>query len=302
MSNSDTPLISVVIPAYNYGHLLPRALDSVLAQWAADLELIVVDDGSRDDTPQVLAGYVARHPQLRAIRQDNAGAAAARNHGIRQARGRYALLLDADDELLPDALAALREQIDLHPQAGLFLGAQISVHPDGRERLRLPTPVPSTDACSLARQYLLEKRISISHCCSLFRRDLLLKRPYPETLRTGEDIPVFVHLLVSAPVVTLDTPLAKIHKHADSQRHQRDGEEHFARLLIDEVFASLPAQCAPLRRRYEAQRYLSLFRAAWLAGDWSLARRFYRHALSLSPLQSLRWTYARKALRLLGKS
>src|SRR5690606_15139318 len=113
---------------------LPRALDSVLAQWADDLELIVVDDGSRDDTPQVLAGYVARYPQLRAIRQDNAGAAAARNHGIRQARGRYALLLDADDELLPDALVALREQIGRHPQAGMFLGAQISVHPDGRER------------------------------------------------------------------------------------------------------------------------------------------------------------------------
>ena len=86
--SSPEPLISVVIPAYNYGHLLPRALDSVLAQWADDLELLVIDHGSRADTPQVLAGYVERHPQLRAIRQDNGGAAAARNHGIRQARGR----------------------------------------------------------------------------------------------------------------------------------------------------------------------------------------------------------------------
>lgn len=299
--SSPEPLISVVIPAYNYGHLLPRALDSVLAQWADDLELLVIDDGSRDDTPQVLAGYVERHPQLRAIRQDNGGAAAARNHGIRQARGRYALLLDADDELLPGAIDSLREQVRQHPQAGLFLGAQLSVYPDGRERLRLPTPVPAGDVCSLVRRYLLEKRISISHGCSLFRRDLLLARPYPETLRSGEDIPVFVHLLVSAPVVTLDTPLAKIHKHADSQRHQREGEERYALLLIDEVFASLPPACESLRRRYAAQRYLSLFRAALLAGDRVQARRYYRHALGLSPWQALRWTYARKALRLLAR-
>lgn len=293
------PLISVVIPAYNYGHLLPRALDSVLGQWGDDLELIVVDDGSRDDTPAVLAGYAQRYPQLRAIRQDNAGAAAARNHGIREAHGRYALLLDADDELVNGALAVLRELVAARPDAGLLLGAQVSVFDDGRERLRLPTPVPAADACQLARRYLLEKRISISHGCSLFRRDLLLRRPYPEGLRTGEDIPVFVHLLVSAPVVTTDAPLARIHKHADSQRHQREGEEQHAQRLIDEVFASLPADCAVLRQRYEAQRYLSLFRAALLAGDTPQARRFYHHALRLSPLQSLRWTYARKALRLL---
>ena len=67
----------------------------------------------------------------------NAGAAAARNHGIRVARGAYALLLDADDELTPDALATLRAVVAKHPAAGMVLGAQISVYPDGRERLHL---------------------------------------------------------------------------------------------------------------------------------------------------------------------
>lgn len=298
MSNPE-PLISVVIPSYNYGHLLPRALDSVLGQWSDDLELIVVDDGSRDGTPAVLADYAQRYPQLRAIRQDNAGAAAARNHGIREARGRYALLLDADDELVAGGLAVLRELVAEHPQAGLFLGAQVSVFDDGRERLRLPTPVPAGDACTLARLYLLEKRISISHGCSLFRRNLLLARPYPLGLRTGEDIAVFVHLLVSAPVVTTQAPLARIHKHADSQRHQRQDGEQEAQRIIDEVFASLPASCQGLRQRYAAQRYLSLFRAALQAGERGQARHFYAIALRLSPLQAVRWSYSRKALRLL---
>ena len=144
MTTPSDFLISVIVPAYNYAHLLPRALDSVLAQWAGDIELLVVNDGSQDNTAEVLAEYQARHPQLQVVHQANAGAAAARNHGIRLARGRYALLLDADDELVPDAFASLRTVLQANPQAGLVLGAQLSVTPDGRERLRLPTPASGT--------------------------------------------------------------------------------------------------------------------------------------------------------------
>lgn len=290
-------LFSVIVPTYNYAHLLPRALDSVLAQWAGDVELLVVNDGSTDNTAEVLADYAARYPQLQVIAQANAGAAAARNHGIRLARGRYALLLDADDELLPDTLSSLRETVLANPDAGLVLGAQLSVTPDGRERLRLPTPVRGSPR-QLIQRYLLEKKISISHCCTLFRRDLLLQRPYPEQLRTGEDIPVFAYLLVSAPVALTNQPLARIYKHADSLRHNRDDEEAVAQGMLHEVFASLPAECQPLRKRYEAQRYLSMFRAALLADDKSAAKHFYRHALSLSPAQALRWSYLKKAVRL----
>lgn len=293
----DAPLISVIIPTYNYAHLLPRALDSVLAQWAEDIELLVINDGSRDNTAEVLAMYQVRHPQLQVVSQANAGAAAARNHGIRLSRGRYALLLDADDELLPKALDTLREVVASNPQAGVILGAYISVHADGRERLRLPTPANGS-ALQLARRYLLEKRISISHCCTLFRRDLLLQRPYPEALRKGEDIAVFAYLLVSAPVALTQQPLARIHKHADSLRHNRDDEEAVAQGVLREVFASLPAECQPLRKRYEAQRYLSLFRTALLDGDRSSAKRFYWHALGLNLWQALRWSYLKKALRI----
>lgn len=299
MTVSDTVLISVVIPTYNYAHLLPRALDSVLRQMTDDVELIVVDDGSRDNTADVLADYVAKHPQLQVIHQANAGAAAARNRGIRKACGRYALLLDADDELLPGALAVLRGVVAVHPQAGMILGAQLSVFPDGRERLRLPTPVPAARPRKIARLYLLQKRISISHCCSLFRRELLLQRPYPEVLRNGEDVPVFAHLLVSAPVVVTDAPLARIYKHADSLRHSRDNEEKYALDMVREVFDGLPGECQSLRGRYAAQRYLSLFRAALNAGDRAKAYRFYCNAIRLSAWQSLRWSYFNKVLRML---
>jgi glycosyltransferase involved in cell wall biosynthesis len=300
MKMSAKPLISVVIPTYNYGHLLPRALDSVLIQQAADIELIVVDDGSGDGTVEVLAGYRARYPYLKVVRQANAGAAAARNHGIREAGGRYVLLLDADDELLDGALDELRRLVGERPDSGMVIGAHISVYPDGRERMRPPTPVAAGSPRQLTHRYLLGKSISISHGCSLFRRDLLLQRPYPDSLRTREDIPVFAYLLVSAPVLSTSKPLARIYKHADSLRHNRESAEAYALGAVHEVFAGLPDECQPLRRRYTAQSYLSLFRAALQAGDMSEARRFYAKALCLSPMQAMRLSYLRKGLRLFG--
>jgi hypothetical protein len=100
-------------------------------------------------------------------------------------------------------------------------------------------------------------------------------------------------------VALTNRPLARIHKHADSLRHSRENEEEYALGMVREVFASLPDECQVLRRRYTAQRYLSLFRAALLAGDRRSARRFYAQALRLSPLQAARWTYLRKAVRLI---
>ncbi|QNH79907.1 glycosyltransferase family 2 protein [Pseudomonas protegens] len=297
MTNSEV-LISVVVPTYNYAHLLPRALDSVLGQWAADLELIVVDDGSTDNTAAVLADYAARFAQLQVNVQTNAGAAAARNFGIRRASGRYVLLLDADDELVDGAFDELRRVLQLEPSTDVVLGAQVSVDDDGRERLRPATPVPRAATKVLARQYLLSKRISISHCCTLFSRKMMLQRPYPEALRTGEDIAVFAYLVVNARFAVTGKPLARIHKHRDSLRHSRDDEEQVALKIVDEVFSSLPEECQPLKKRYKAQRYLSLFRAALLGSNMGLAQRFYLTALSLSPLQAMRWTYLRKAVRL----
>lgn len=292
------PLISVVIAAYNYAAVLPRALDSVLSQWAEDIEVLIINDGSEDNTAQVLEEYAQDHPDtLQIIHQQNAGPAAARNRGIRAARGKYVLLLDADDELLPEALQTLRAVLLDNSAAGMILGAHISVFADGRERVRLPTPATGSPP-ELIRRYLLDKKISISHSRTLFRRDLLLQRPYPEALRAGEDVAVFAYLLVSAPVALTHRPLARIHKHANSLRHDRHDEKAVAQGMLREVFTSLPEACQIHRAAYEAQRYLSLFRAAMLAGDKPAARRFYRHALGLSPLQALRWSYLKKALRL----
>jgi glycosyltransferase involved in cell wall biosynthesis len=94
--------VSVVLPVRNGARYIREALDSVLAQTAADLELVVVDDGSTDDTPEILRSY--RDERLRVIRQEPAGLVAALNRAVAEARGDVVARMDADDVSLPDRL------------------------------------------------------------------------------------------------------------------------------------------------------------------------------------------------------
>lgn len=113
MGLSDSPLFSTIIATYNRAGLIGATLDSVLAQDETDQEVIVIDDGSTDTTPEILAGYGDR---ITVITQANGGAAAARNAGIEKARGRYIALIDSDDLWLPWTLTTYRQAIEQHNQ------------------------------------------------------------------------------------------------------------------------------------------------------------------------------------------
>jgi len=169
--------------------------------------------------------------------------------------------------------------------------------PDGREREHPASAVPA-DVLPRLRGYLLDKRIALSHGACLFRRELLLQRPYPEHLRHSEDIPVFAYCLSQPRVVVLDLMLARIHKHSDSLRHNAEAAHRVGLALVDEVFRQLPADLQALKPAYRAQRCLSLFRTCLLAGDRDQARGYYREALRTDWRVALKWSYTRKAIRL----
>ncbi len=111
MSDLAKPLISAVIAAYNAGDTLARCIDSVLAQTYDPLELVIVDDGSTDDTPEVLRTHPARHDFI-VIRVDNGGPSRARNLGVERARGELVAFFDADCLLHPRCVAELAEALD----------------------------------------------------------------------------------------------------------------------------------------------------------------------------------------------
>jgi glycosyltransferase involved in cell wall biosynthesis len=108
--------VSVIIPAYNYGRYLRDAIDSALAQTYPPLEVIVVDDGSTDETQSVVAAFGDR---IRTMRQANAGVAVARNNGIQMARGEYIALLDSDDIWMPRKLELQMALFEADPALGL---------------------------------------------------------------------------------------------------------------------------------------------------------------------------------------
>ena len=103
MNERESPLVSVILPAYNRAEQVKRAALSVLAQTEENLELIVVDDGSADDTLSALGEI--RDPRLRIVRQEHGGACRARNRGVSLARGKYAAFQDSDDVWRRDKLA-----------------------------------------------------------------------------------------------------------------------------------------------------------------------------------------------------
>ncbi len=168
--NRDT--ISVVIPAYNNAAWLPRCLDSLLAQTYPDLEIIVVNDGSTDDTMAVLDSYAALHPSITVIHKENGGVTSARLRGVAEASGDWIGFMDSDDRIEPWMYEHLLENAHAH-QADIshcghqvhFLDGRVSyVHNTGKLRLQ--------DKLTGLRDLLDGGLIESSLCTKLFRREL----------------------------------------------------------------------------------------------------------------------------------
>lgn len=135
--------VSVVIPCHNYGRFLSAAIESVLAQNHPSVDVIVVDDGSTDDSAEV----AARYPQVVCLQQRNLGQAAAQNRGLEAARGEFVLFLDADDELTPDAVGSLARRLRESPDCAFAYGHVERVDEDGSAVTATPSRAAKRQSC-----------------------------------------------------------------------------------------------------------------------------------------------------------
>lgn len=129
-------LVSVVIPSYNRAYCIATTVDSALAQTHANVELLVVDDGSSDGTRELIEARYRGEPRVRYIHQANAGVSAARNHGLRLARGQFIALLDSDDIWLPWKVEAQLRCLEALPTAGMIWTDMDAIGPDGQIQYR----------------------------------------------------------------------------------------------------------------------------------------------------------------------
>ena len=145
-------LVSVVVPCYNQAHFLGEAVESVLAQSYSRFEIVVIDDGSTDNTSEI----AERYRRVRCIRQDNQGLSAARNSGLRQSKGEYVVFLDADDRLLPEALQEGIECLKAHPECAVAFGPYRLIASDGSFLKQRRQPIVDKDsyAALLQRNYI----------------------------------------------------------------------------------------------------------------------------------------------------
>lgn len=155
--------VSVVLPVYNQAHYLPDALEGVFKQTYRGYELIVVDDGSTDETPMVLAQYQSRH-DFEVIEQENQGLPRALNAGFSRARGEYLTWTSSDNIMLPDMLAVLVEALQRDPSVGLVYADRYLMDERGQDLGRLD--VPDYDPHLLLHANLV-------NCCFLYRRECM---------------------------------------------------------------------------------------------------------------------------------
>jgi glycosyltransferase involved in cell wall biosynthesis len=268
-------LLSVVIPAYNYARTLPRAVASVMPQLRNDCELIIIDDGSTDATPDVITELQKSYPgQIRAERKCNGGPASVRNRGIQLARAEWLIFLDADDEMSEGAVERIRAHLHANPDTRFVAGGHLSVSPDGKRALHTSGIMPEAPF-DRVRAYLLDKNLTLSNGACVMHKDVFQRGVYPEFFRSAEDIPVFAQALANYPCTSIDVPLAIVHKHGDSLRHQVEHADAVGSKLVDEVFSEqrMPKGFQALREKFFVQRCLSLFRTAWLANEPELAKK-----------------------------
>ncbi|GEO05596.1 hypothetical protein AAE02nite_32600 [Adhaeribacter aerolatus] len=191
-TNFTEPLVSVIIPCYNHAHFLPEAIESVLNQTYPAIEIIVVDDGSKDNTREI----AQRYPEVTYIYKQNQGLSAARNTGIDHSRGAYLVFLDADDWLYLDAIETNVNYLRQNPDLGFVSGGFDEV--DANKKRNIIGAYPVTQDHFL---WLLSGNYICMHAAVMFQRWVFNKWRYDTTLRACEDYDLYLSIARNHPVM-----------------------------------------------------------------------------------------------------
>ena len=208
-----TPTVSVVLATYNYAQFLAESVRSVLDQTFEDLELIVVDDGSSDETANVLRQF-GDERRVMCIRQAHRGPAAAFNRGLAQAHGRYVALQAADDAWLPTKLARQVAMLDRQPHVGIVYTDTLVVDAQGKLLRRHFEKSPCSPAVGwVLPQLLLSNFVPASSV--LIRADALARvGAHDERLEVCEDWDLWLRIAEHFAFAYVDEPLLRVRRHA----------------------------------------------------------------------------------------
>lgn len=284
----SSPTVSVIVPTYNRAGTLARAIRSVLQQTHADFEVIVVDDGSTDETAEVVAGF--SDARVRYLYQDNRGAAAARNAGIRAARAALIAFQDSDDEWLADKLDAQLEAFHQHATSpALICGGYLALSerrqdaqywgPDARMQRGDWQADNLYDFCFITPTWLAPRQILID--AGLF----------DEQMPNLEDWEMAFRLYRHGPMIALDRPLLVKHGGSASLNFSLDKRILSLQRIIEKHAALWASQPRTLARLHD-----ELGRLLCRSGDTTQGGSHLRRALTLDRRGLSRWLHAAASL------
>jgi GT2 family glycosyltransferase len=223
------PTVSAVITTFNYARFIPAAIESVLSQTLRPDEIIVVDDGSTDDTAEVVARYAERG--VRYVYKENGGGSSARNAGIAASKCELVAFLDADDRWLPHKLERQVEQMVKHPQVALVSGGEWQVDEQGEHPYLVARE--TLEAARVFKKILVENFIG-NTSLALVRRSVFDKvGAFDEKVPLGHDWDMWLRIAKAYPISVIGEPLIYYTRHSGSlsagkieQRYRSNREFH----------------------------------------------------------------------------
>ncbi len=217
MINKSIPLVSIIIPTYNREKTLLRAIKSVLNQEYDRYEIIIVDDGSTDNTRNIIESYL-KNENIFYIFQKNKGVCAARNLGIEKANGEYIALLDSDDEFSPDKLSI---QINIMKASNsIFSVSNCAIINENQS-----TKNKYNNNFLVSEEQVINNEIPLSASLMLFRKDLCREFLFDEELPTANDLDFILRVLTKNRILFIKDELTKIHKTLSGNRISCDYEK-----------------------------------------------------------------------------
>ena len=278
---SGEPLVSAVITTYNYARFLPDAIESVLGQTWRNLEIVVVDDGSTDDTAAVVARYANR--DVRYVPRTHGGAGRARNAGLEVTSAPLVAFLDADDAWLPDRVAAGVAHLARHPE--LALAAAHAYACDEDLRPTAVVPAATVDTGDMLDELLVDN-VVLNPSSVLVRLPALERAGGFSEIAFGEDWDTWIEIAKLFPIGFIDRPLALVRRHAGSITPTRGRVRiDVNRAIVERHLRGYrPAWKRPIiRRRAASMAYFHAALGSVKGGDKRVARRYAVAALALDP-------------------
>lgn len=283
------PKVSVVIPAYNAMTYLPQTLDSVLRQTFTDFEVLIINDGSKDNIIQWVSEIT--DPRVKLISQENQGLPGARNTGIAHAQGEYIAFLDADDLWESTKLEKQIQCFEEHPEAGVVYTWTLLVDEYGKPTGRI---FASQAEGNVWRQ-LLETDVISNGSSAMIRKDCFdIVGVFDRTLTSAEDLDMWLRIAVHYPFAVVKEPLTLYRQYSNSMSKNRQRMFQNLRTVVEKAFQTVPLEMLHLRN--PAYASITLNQAWWSVdeGDYTTARAWQKQAYLHYP----RVQYSEKYLRL----